>query len=51
MMLGEFANRKSRIACHLQIAPHFFFVINWHYSNEDCDNIALGINRALAGCR
>ena len=25
--------------------------INWHYSNEDYDNIALGINRALAGCR
>ena len=21
--------------------------INWHYSDEDCDNIALGINRAL----
>ncbi len=21
--------------------------INWHYSDEDCDHIALGINRAL----
>jgi hypothetical protein len=21
--------------------------IHWHYSDEDCDNIALGINRAL----
>ena len=24
--------------------------INWHYSNEDCDAIAEGINRALARC-
>jgi 8-amino-3,8-dideoxy-alpha-D-manno-octulosonate transaminase len=22
--------------------------INWHYSDQDCDNIALGINKALA---
>ncbi len=25
--------------------------INWHYSDQDCDNIALGINKALASCR
>ncbi len=25
--------------------------INWHYSDQDCDNIATGINRALANCR
>jgi 8-amino-3,8-dideoxy-alpha-D-manno-octulosonate transaminase len=24
--------------------------INWHYSDEDCDKIALGINKALASC-
>jgi 8-amino-3,8-dideoxy-alpha-D-manno-octulosonate transaminase len=24
--------------------------INWHYSDQDCDNIALGINKALASC-
>jgi 8-amino-3,8-dideoxy-alpha-D-manno-octulosonate transaminase len=24
--------------------------INWHYSDADCDNIAEGINRALARC-
>ena len=25
--------------------------VNWHYSDQDCDNIALGINKALASCR
>ncbi len=25
--------------------------INWHYTDQDCDNIATGINRALAGAR
>jgi 8-amino-3,8-dideoxy-alpha-D-manno-octulosonate transaminase len=25
--------------------------IHWQYSDEDCDNIALGINRAMSACR
>ncbi len=24
--------------------------VNWHYTDEDCDNIAEGVNRALACC-